>query len=96
MRRDGKFLVVVWRNLASRSRDEMNSAAHSDDTADYSNLHHTKRMSPEDPKTINNPCSISCRYAEQREAQEAETDEASENNMPNNKWPKKPNPMRLQ
>ena len=73
----------------------MNPTAHSDDTADYSNLHHIKRMSPEDPKTINNPCSISCRYAEQREAQEAEFDEAAIN-RPNYERPKKPNPRRLQ
>ena len=51
MRRDGKFIVVVWRDLASRSKDEMNPTVHSDDTVDYSNLHHIKRMSPEDPKT---------------------------------------------
>ena len=51
MRRDGKFLVVVWRDLTSRSKDEMNPRVHSDDTVDYSNLHHITRMSPEDPKT---------------------------------------------
>ena len=51
MRRDGKFIVVVWRDLASRSKDEMNPGVHSDDTVDYSNLHHITRMSPEDPKT---------------------------------------------
>jgi hypothetical protein len=66
-------------DLASRSEDEMNPTAHSDDTADYWNLNHMKRMSPEDPKTINNPCSISFIYAEQREAQEAEPDEAAIN-----------------
>ena len=51
LRRDGKFIVVVWRDLASRSKDEMNPTVHSDDTVDYSNLHHITRMSPEDPKT---------------------------------------------
>ena len=51
LRRDGKFIVVVWRDLTSRSKDEMNPRVHSDDTVDYSNLHHIMRMSPEDAKT---------------------------------------------
>ena len=79
LRRDDKFIMVAWMNLASRSNDEMNPTAHSADTADYWNLNHMKRMSPEDPKTINHPCSISFIYAEQREAQEAEPDEAAIN-----------------
>ncbi len=64
LRRDDKFIVVEWMNLASRRKDEMNPTAHSDDTADYWNLNQMKRMSPEDPRTINNPCSISFIYSE--------------------------------
>jgi hypothetical protein len=84
LRRDDKFSVVEWMNLASRSKDEMNPTAHSDD---YWNLNHMKRMSPEDPKTINNPCSISSIYSEQREAQEAEPDEAAINTRVAQKLP---------
>ncbi len=43
LRRDEKFIVVEWMNLASRSIDEMNPTAHSDDVADYWNLNHMKR-----------------------------------------------------
>ncbi len=64
----------------------MNPTAHIDDNADYSNLNHMKKMSPKDPKTITNSCSISFRYAEQRKAQEnkrqeSEPEEAPEKNM---------------
>ena len=51
LRRDGKF-IVVWRDLASRSKDEMNPTVHNDDTVDYSNLHHITRMSPEDRRRV--------------------------------------------
>ena len=33
MRRDGKFIVVVWRDLASRSKDEMNPAVEKSERA---------------------------------------------------------------
>ena len=46
-----------------------------------------KKMSPEDPKTINDPCSVSFIYSEQREAQEAEPDEAAINTRGAQKLP---------